>query len=201
MPQAETVTFKEFAALLGCRPSYVTQLRKEGRLVLTDDGKRVRVAESLARVEATRDPAMAAVTERHARQRGAELAGAGDDVQTSAPTPDDNQDPGSGDDVELNPDFQRWKARRERAAALREELRLAEEAGDLMRRGDAAEVVTDAFVTLRADLEGLRDSIAPTLAAESDEQQVRAILADEFEHVLRSCSGKLASRGMNKGGG
>ena len=33
---------KEFADLIGCAPSYVTKLRKEGRLVLTPNGRGVR---------------------------------------------------------------------------------------------------------------------------------------------------------------
>src|SRR5690348_2338572 len=53
MVEKEIATFAEFAARLGCKRSYVTELRKAGRLVLTDDGK-VKVAESIARIEATR---------------------------------------------------------------------------------------------------------------------------------------------------
>ena len=44
MTHPPTATFTEFAALHGCVKSHVTALRKAGRLVLTDDGKRVRVA-------------------------------------------------------------------------------------------------------------------------------------------------------------
>jgi hypothetical protein len=43
----------EFAALNGWAKSYVSKLGNDGRLVLTADGKRVLVAESLARIAAT----------------------------------------------------------------------------------------------------------------------------------------------------
>lgn len=47
------ITRSEFAELNGCSKSYVTKLGGEGRLVLTEDGKRVLVAESLARIAET----------------------------------------------------------------------------------------------------------------------------------------------------
>lgn len=45
-----TLTRSEFAAHNGWAKSYVTKLGHEGRLVLTSDGKRVLVAESLAKI-------------------------------------------------------------------------------------------------------------------------------------------------------
>ncbi len=50
---SEAVTRTEFAALQGWSKSYVSKLGSEGRLVLTEDGKLVKVAESLARIAAT----------------------------------------------------------------------------------------------------------------------------------------------------
>lgn len=192
MTHPETSSFKEFAAIFGCKPSYVTELRKAGRLVLTDDGKKVRVAESLERIEATRDPAMAAVAARHAQERGAALAGAPSSAPSaaaSAPADDDAFDGGD----EGNPDFQRWKARKERAAALREELRLGEEAGDLVRRADAVAVAAQAFTSVRTAFEALPDSIASTLAGEPDESRVRILLADEIEHLLANLSTEISA--------
>ncbi|THF61411.1 hypothetical protein E6C76_20225 [Pseudothauera nasutitermitis] len=190
MTHPET-TFKAFAEIIGCRPSYVTELRKSGRLVLTDDGRAVRVAESIARIEATRDPSRAGVAERHAAQRGAPLATVGDD----APGGDVPEEP----DTEGNPDYQLWKARRERAAALREEMRLAEEAKEYLRRGDAAAVVAEAFVMLRAGLEALPDNLAPVVAGENDEGRVRVLLAEEIESILGNCAAELRKLGQGEG--
>lgn len=193
MTYPATATFKSFAEIFGCRPSYVTELRKSGRLVLTDDGRAVRVAESIARIEATRDPSRAGVAERHAAQRGAPLATGADDVPG-----------GEGDvppevDTEGNPDYQLWKARRERAAALREEMRLAEEAREYLRRGDAAAIVAEAFVMLRAGLEAMPDNLAPVVAGESDEGRVRVLLAEEVESILGNCAAELRKLGQGEG--
>lgn len=195
MTQPAVARFKDFADLIGCKPSYVTELRKAGRLVLTDDGRAVRVAESIARIEATRDPAMKAVADRHAAARGAALA------TQSAPGAEQGADDGDAPEEsgEGSPDYQKWKARKERATALREEIRLGEDAKDYIRRADAAAVVGNAFVTLRTALEALPDSIAPVLAGESDEARVRILLSDEIEHALGNLSAELAALGSKQG--
>ena len=65
-----TVSKAEFADIYGCRRSYVSQLVAEGRLELTEDGKRVRVEASLEKLGVTADPAKSAVRERWAAYRG-----------------------------------------------------------------------------------------------------------------------------------
>lgn len=192
MTHPSTATFTEFATLHGCVKSHVTALRKAGRLVLTEDGKRVRVAESLARIEATRDPAMAAVAARHAEQRGAELVRAPADAPQKATQVEQDDEAFDGGD-EGSPDYQRWKARKERAAALREELRLGEEAGDLVRRADAVSIVAQAFTSVRTAFEALPDSIASTLAGETDEARVRTLLLEEIEHLLGNLANEIGA--------
>lgn len=196
MTNPETATFKAFAEHIGCKPSYVTELRKAGRLVLTDDGKAVLVAESIARIEATRDPSRAGVAERHAAQRGAPLATA-DALPRAATAAGDGAE--GQDDDEDDPKFQRWKARRERAAALREEIKLGEESKEYLRRTDAAAIVGNAFVMLRTSLEAMPDSVAPVLAGETDENRIRILLAEEVEHILGNCSAELAKLDQAKG--
>lgn len=200
MTVPETATFKEFAGIIGCRPSYVTELRKSGRLVLTDDGRAVRVSESIARIEATRDPSRAGVADRHAAQRGAALATAADSAVPDAEADDDDTD--AGDDSEGadgDPNYQRWKARRERAAALREEMRLAEEAKELIRRSDAVAIAFEAFVMLRSAMETLPDNMAASMAGETDEARIRVLLAEEVEAVLGNCAAEL--RKLGRAGG
>jgi len=60
------MTPREFVAHLGFRPHYGHQLLKDGRLVLAPDGKNVLVAESIARMQETADPALGATVARHA---------------------------------------------------------------------------------------------------------------------------------------
>lgn len=182
-----TATFTEFAAIHGCVKSHVTALRKAGRLVLTDDGKRVRVAESLARIEATRDPAMAAVAARHAAQRGAELVrdeGAAIPAATSIPRGDM-----AGVD-KIGSSYQAARAVKERYLAMAAKRDYEISIGKLLVADDVRFAVANAAATLRSDLENMPDSVASVLAAETDEARIRILLADEIEHVL----GNLAAR-------
>lgn len=185
-------TFTEFAAIYGCVKSHVTALRKAGRLVLTDDSKSVRVAESLARIEATRDPSMAAVAARHAQERGAELVRAPADPPPASQQGEQDDEAFDGGD-KGSPEFHTWKARKERAAALREELRLGEEAGELVRRADAVSIVAQAFTSVRTAFEALPDSIASTLAGETDEARVRTLLLEEIEHLLSNLANEIGA--------
>ena len=67
----EVLGFQAFAQRIMRAPSYVTQLRKAGRLVLSADGKGVLVAESIKLIADTSDPSRAGVQARHAAQREA----------------------------------------------------------------------------------------------------------------------------------
>ena len=60
----------EFAAHLGKQPSYVTKLAKDGRLVMSADGKRVNVEASERMIAATTGN-RSDVADRHAAARGA----------------------------------------------------------------------------------------------------------------------------------
>lgn len=181
-------TFGEFARRLGCKRSYVTALRKAGRLVLTEDGK-VRVPESLARIDATRDPSKAGVSARHAAQRGAPLDGnpatppTGADAATPAP-----MSPDAAEYESSTTGYQHWKERNERAKALAQERENALAEGKLLDAQDAARTIADAVTSLRTRLESLPDILGPQLAAMDDEQRARALLASEIEHALDDCA-------------
>ena len=161
------VTRAEFARLRGIKPSYVTELAKAGRLVLTDDGKRVRVAESIASIEATRDPSKQAVADRHAAGRAAQSDAPADEPESIS-----------------NPDYQAARAKREHYAAEREEMRYRQEAGELLVATEVAGALSSILTELRTRLETLPDTLGPQLAPVTDEQQVRARLADEIEVAL-----------------
>lgn len=63
------VSFAEFARLINRSKGYISQLKSANRLVLTDDGKRVLVVESQARMKATSDPAKWPLTLAHEAAR------------------------------------------------------------------------------------------------------------------------------------
>lgn len=204
----ETASFAEFARSAGIKRSYVTALRKADRLVLTDDGKRVRVAESLARIEATRDPARAAVAARHAAARGrpafpsddtaprTQTAGQGDDGADTPPAPPDATQP--VDDAPGDEGFQYWRRRSEKARALAAERDNAAAEAKLLDGEQVVAAVKGAITTLRTRLESLPDVLGPQLAAISDEAEARASLAEAIEHALEETSRQFFAIGRQE---
>lgn len=180
---AGTATFAGFARMLGVNRSYVTQLRADGRLVLTDDGKRVVVDASRALVRESADPSKAAVAARHAATRADATTATPDAPPASAQAADDGIE-GSG--------YQYWRERNERAKALASERDNAIADGKLMDAGEVATTVSAAVVTLRTSLEGLPSVLGPQLAGIADEARASAVLAEAFEHALDELSRRFA---------
>jgi hypothetical protein len=187
MTLPDTATFSEFARLHAkVRPSYITQLKAEGRLVLTDDGKRVRVAESLQRIEDTKDPAKINVARRHAAARAA--------AQPPAADVDGEPPEGAGSDSEPpeqkseDEGFQYWKRRRERANALQVERDNAVAERKLVYADEIARTIGSAVTTFRAVMESLPDRLAPQLVVITDEAKARALLKSSIEHALDELS-------------
>lgn len=188
MTTPETLGLKAFADHIGCKPSYITALKKAGRLVLTEDGKQVRVAESIARIEATRDPSMAGVAARHAQARGAELA--------AAQQPEAGQGMAAdrvAETEKVGNTYQAARAVKERFLALAAKRDYEVSMGKLMPAEDVRHAIANAITVLRNDLENIPDSVAPVLASETDEARVRVLLADEIEHALSNLASRFAA--------
>lgn len=170
----ETVcTNGEFARRIGVKPGYVTQLRKAGRLVLADDGKRILAEASEALIEATRDPSSSHVAERWRAARADKAAG-------SAPAQTETV---AADRVPV--DYQSARALREHYQALRAEMDYRREAGRLVDAAEVAAVIEDMLTTLRQVLESLPVTVGSMLAAEQDEARCVALLRDEISRMLR----------------
>lgn len=197
----ETEGFRAFADRLGTKPSYVTELRKTGRLVLTDDGRGVRVAASLERIQATRNPAHEGVRARHAAAREAFVSEAG--TLPPGGASEAAQEPagasGDADDLPFNSPHQmrRAKALADKEEALaRKALREEQiEMGQLLVRDETLAAVAAAVVMLRSRLELLPPTLAPRLAALDDEDQVRVLLRDEIEQALEDMARKFSAIG------
>jgi hypothetical protein len=181
MTEPKTMTLAEFGRHMGCKGSYVHQLKNEGRLVLTTDGKRVLVDASKARIAETRDPSKAGVAKRHEAERGAAL-------QTGATFPplagegDAGAEGGEGGSPGLY-NFQDAKAKREHYAAEREHMLWRKEAGELMERAEVVSAFADAGATIRSKLEAWASVLPPQLAGR-DEAAIRATITDQVERVL-----------------
>lgn len=208
MPLPPVASFAEFAALRGWRRSYVTALRKADRLVLTDDGKAVRVAESLARIKATEDPAKAAVAARHAAKR-AKGQGPAPSSSIEKPKPavatanDGAVEPEADDEAAreaaaalgVDDGFQYWRRRSEKARALAAERDNAVAEGKLLDAVQVTAAVAGGVTALRARLETLPDTLGPQLAAIDDEASTRSLLAEAIEHALEELSRQFGALG------
>ncbi|WP_057629530.1 hypothetical protein [Stenotrophomonas terrae] len=206
----ETLGFREFATHMGWRPGYVTELRKAGRLVLSEDGRRVLVQASINRINGTRDPSREGVRERHAAARAAQagelgVLGARDihggtsgaRVAAGAAGADDEPDDDIGASINSPHQLRRAKALADKEEAnarkvLREE---AQEMGQLLVRDEVVAVVAEAVVELRRKLELLPTTIAAALAATDSEEDVRALLRDNIEAALDAASKKFYALG------
>lgn len=182
-----TVTLRQFAKLLDVAPSYITQLKAEGRLAL-DDAGRVLVAASRQLLQDTADPAKDGVRARHAAARD---AGHG-----QVPTEADSAMGAAAGAYSDDPiALRRSRAQAEKAEAeVREALRREQlELGQLLVRDDVLHATRAAATELRGALENLPISLAPLLAAEQDEGRCRVLLADAFEHALDQLSRQFAA--------
>lgn len=206
----ETMGIGEFARLLNRRQSYISQLKKEGRLVLSGDGRRVRVAESIARIQATSDPSRQGVAQRHARQRaeraalaqpGAPQAAA---AQALAVVDADHED-GDDSDPELqdNADYQSARAMRERWNARRARREYLEAARELIPVSEHNAAFGRIGAATRHALEALCSTLPPQLMGCADEHAIRTRLREEIDATLAGLSA-LASelaRQIKQGGG
>jgi hypothetical protein len=173
-----TMTKADFARHINVKPGYVTQLRKDGRLVM--DGEKVVVEDSIARIEATRDPSKAGVADRHAKARA--------EKQQTETAPQEGDDELDNDDVLVGSSYQRAKAMREKYNAMAAKISYQKEIKELLPADDVRQAVMDGDVLIRSRLESLPDMLAPQLAAEMDEQRVRAILIEQIEQLLGDLS-------------
>lgn len=189
MTLPEAVTLKEFARIARRKPSYITQLKAAGRLVMADDGKRVLVAPSLALIEATRDPSRAGVAARHEAARAAP-ARSDDDVEgdgggEAASPPAAPPDAHSARRSRFLADKAEWDAK-----AAERDYRVS--MGRLLEADQVVAAVATAASRLRVRLETLPYDLAPQLAPLTDEGEVRTLLAEEIEAALAELSRQFA---------
>ena len=186
MSAGTPVTGKELAAHIGCRPSYIVQLKREGRVVLADGGKGYLLEPSLALYRETRSPAHVAVAQRHAVARSG--------VQVTPQDQSDDEDD-TGEEVVEGPRAGGSQARRARALADKAEVDAKSAQRDLdislgllLDRRDVEAVLGQAAGALRAELERMADTLAPQLAATGDEARCRELVWNEVNHSLEELS-------------
>ena len=177
-----TLRKSEFAAHLGLMPSYITALIKAGRIILDGEGRGalVKVAESLALIEATQAGRFD-VARRHAaaRRRGANV-GQGDALVRSTLENAPKRDSESHEPERLV----NAKTRKESAQADQEEMKAAQMAGNLIAREDVDAAMRFLGASVRAAMDVFPDQTAPVLCAVSDLNETHAVLTDACRNVL-----------------
>jgi len=176
---ADTMSLADFARYLGCKPSYITKLKQAGRLVLTEDGRRVKVTPSKERIEATRDPAKA--------------------QNTTTPETHDEAATNPNDPTTVtNPDYQAARAKREHYNALQAEADYRAKIRDLLEAPRVRAILADILTELRGQLESLPYTLSPALAAETSEQTVQSMLQTEIENALAAAAQRLEKLGQGQ---
>jgi len=194
----DTVTGKELAALIGCRPSYVIELRKKGRVVVGGGGKGFLKGASLVLYAQTSDPSYAGVAQRHADARGAALAGSGDfaaDLDADEDSDEEDDDaaaaPAGPRGRPMTPDaLRKAKALADKAEtdAHMAQIALQKELALLLPRAEVEAFLAEHATTFRGAMERLADTLAPQLAATVAEAECRRLVWDEVSHALEELS-------------
>lgn len=181
-----TLTQAAFARHLGVVKSYVTLLKQQGRLVMTDDGK-VDVEASEAKIKATEDPGKDAVAARHSKNRKIGQGDATVDGKKSEKT-------ASQDMAEkTSATYQQSRAVKERYNALQAKADYEAFIGKLVDASVARSAGAELGVMFRTALEYWPDTIGPSLVG-CDENAIRSILVEHVETLLHSLEHQIKTR-------
>lgn len=174
----------EFARLIGCQPSWVTALKKSGRLVLSRNGNRVDAPASLERIEQTRT--LSAVTQPATSARKEQAR--------KKQTREDTPGTGSGrveDEIDTS-DYSAARSRREHWNAEIARLEYARTVGSLIPLDDALRAASTLGVAVRARLDRLPDAVTPLLVESgSDEVHIHRVLTEAVFDILSDVSASL----------
>lgn len=206
------VSKKAFAELYGCGKSYVSQLVKDGRLVLTSDGQ-VDVEKSFELLGVTSDPSKAGVRERwEAYRTGSQTAGTAtaasalpiaqaspvvpnvpgqltlDDVPAAAPAAAPAEPPRSSA-------YHDARTQREQAQARMAQLELGRVLGEVLDAESTLKAVMDAHLAARAEIMKMPARLAQLVAVQKDPRACYDLIQAECE---RACQRMIdAARGLS----
>jgi len=190
MKQPEKMTRKEFAQLNDWSPSYVTKLAQADRLVFTEHSnprkQKVLVKESLARIEATKDPNRDDVSSRHKKARAAK-------GKNGSETEAAHSKPPSKSSQRVSTTFTESRAEKEYYLAQKAKAEHLKMIGELCETASARHAAGEAGTILRSALENQPDQLAPLLAAETDENRVHALMVEYNEQLLHDIADQFAA--------
>ena len=183
-----------FAAHIGKAPSYITWLKDNNRLVLSDDGKRVNVDATVALIRDTADPSKAAVAARHQADRvQRDVTSQLSPLVESTPNMAAPQ-PAIGP-AGKQPDFQKARAHREYYLAQLAEAEFHKVQGSQVELDAVKTGAFNAGRLLRDQLLGMPPQLAPELAAMTDpweiERRLTAAIRASLEDAERMSTADL----------
>lgn len=185
----------EFARRQGWAKSYVTKLKREGRLVFAADGG-VDEAASRARIDATATHTRPDVAARVAADRA---AGAGLPFTGADETVNDAADASAADNSAAASahEGEGVRLRRLREGVRREAglIELGLLRGELLTRDEVDREWSRLGVGLRANLEAVVERLAPLLAATPGRAQVEAVIGAEMRAERRRFTRALVAAG------
>lgn len=210
---ATWVKKSEFARLRNVSPAYVTKLCDLGRIVLSEDGKRVHLEASIAMLEKSAHVDRAGVAEHHARTRLEKQIALGDanpitpplpDAARPSPVADAAGDGAAGDGKgnvqtsaprEIDPTVARYNAARATSEETRAELarrELERSRGLLVERAGVERAGAALGDMLQQKLHLLRPRLVPLVAAEADPVKVDQMFATEIDRILQDIAEEAA---------
>lgn len=195
------VSKKAFAELYGCGKSYVSQLVKDRRLVLTEDGQ-VEVEKSFELLGVTSDPSKAGVRERwDAYRKGIEHTGTAtlaDATPVSMPAPapapeqlgldataGNAQAPAPAAAEPRSSAYHDARTSREQAQAQMAQIELGKQLGTVLDAEATLRAVMDAHVAARAEIMKLPDRLAQLVAAQSNPRACFELIRAECERACK----------------
>lgn len=177
----------EYADRRGWSRAYVSKLVKQGRLVLTPEGK-VDAEASDALLAASADPSKAGVAERHHQDR-VEKGVYAHIVPAAEPSPALAPHGQAG----ATPDYQKARARREYALALLAEDEHRKSRGELVEQALVDSAAFTAARTLRDLMLGIPPKVAGELVTLTDPWEIERRLVQAIRRALEDADRQLQS--------
>lgn len=167
-------TQSDFARRLGVAKSYITKLKQEGRVVMTDDGK-VDVEASLKKLGELASPSA------HHRAHALQL----EEARTTPKTPP--PDPAARENLEtLNLRLKKAEADKREHEADISRMDREQKAGTLLAKEDVDFALDHFGATLRGLLENYADRLAPVIQPLQTLEETHAALSDAAQYILQN---------------
>lgn len=179
MTTPKAVTQAEFARIYKVGRSYVTALKKSGRLVLDEQG-RVLVDATIQRINETADPNRDDVAARWAAERKA--------TPPAPPVEPPEDEPTQG-----GHDYQKSRAQKEHYLAEQARIQFERDVGKLVEKAEVEAAIGDLVTTFRQTLENLPHRTAPELVGK-DLDAIRATLKQEVHAALADMEREFTKR-------